>query len=66
MSFHYARLAHCDTCWLRAVLGDAPFFRALSLFLHRYEFKSADTHDLMGTLKDATGRNTVGPFRERA
>ncbi len=42
---------------LRAVVGDAPFFRALSLFLHRYEFKSADTHDLMEAFKDATGRN---------
>lgn len=42
---------------LRAVAGDAPFFRALSLFLHRYEFKSADTHDLMEAFKDATGRN---------
>ena len=42
---------------LRSVIGDAPFFRALSLFLHRYEFKSADTHDLMEAFKDATGRN---------
>ena len=42
---------------LRAAVGDAPFFRALGLFLHRYEFKSADTHDLMEAFKDATGRN---------
>ncbi len=42
---------------LRAEVGEAPFFRALSLFLHRYEFKSADTRDLMEAFKDATGRN---------
>ena len=47
---------------LRAVVGDAPFFRALSLFLHRYEFRSADTHDLMEAFKDATGRNMDGFF----
>ncbi|MGD0783186.1 MAG: M1 family aminopeptidase, partial [Candidatus Aminicenantales bacterium] len=42
---------------LRAEVGEAPFFRALSLFLHRYEFRSVDTRDLMEAFKDATGRN---------
>jgi aminopeptidase N len=47
---------------LRSILGDKPFFRALSIFLHRFEFRSADTHDLMETIKDVTGRNMDGFF----
>jgi len=42
---------------LRLVLGDKPFFRALSQFLRRYEFQSVDTHDFMTLVKDATGEN---------
>jgi aminopeptidase N len=42
---------------LRFVLGDKPFFRALSRFLHDYEFRSVDTHDFMAAVKEATGEN---------
>ena len=42
---------------LRFVMGDGPFFRSLKQFLTAYAFKSADTHDLMTTIKNATGEN---------
>jgi aminopeptidase N len=42
---------------LRFVMGDAAFFRTLSKFLERFAFASADTHDLMTTVKDVTGEN---------
>jgi aminopeptidase N len=42
---------------LRYILGDEPFFRTLSAFLHEYAFQAVDTHDFMKTVKDVTGRN---------
>jgi len=42
---------------LRFVLGDEPFFAALSQFLHAHAFQPVDTHDFMNTVKDATGQN---------
>ena len=42
---------------LRDLLGDKPFFGSLSLFLKRFEFQSADTHDFMNAVKDAAGVN---------
>jgi len=47
----------CILHQLRYLLGDDPFFRVLSIFLHEYAFQSVDTHDFMKTVKDVTGRN---------
>ena len=42
---------------LRFIMGDEPFFRTLSHFLHKYEFQSVDTHDFMISVKEVTGQN---------
>ena len=42
---------------LRQLLGDEPFFRTLSAFLHEHAFQPVDTHDFMKTVKEVTGRN---------
>lgn len=42
---------------LRFILGDDPFFRTLSYFLHEHEFESVDTHDFQKAIKDVTGQN---------
>ena len=47
----------CILHQLRYLLGDEPFFRTLSAFLHEYAFEPVDTHDFMKTVKETTGRN---------
>lgn len=42
---------------LRFILGDDPFFRTLSYFLHEHEFEPVDTHDFQKAIKDVTGQN---------
>ncbi|MFA5816783.1 MAG: M1 family metallopeptidase [Bacteroidales bacterium] len=42
---------------LRYILGDETFFRTLSTFLHENAFKPVDTHDLMKTVKEVSGKN---------
>ena len=42
---------------LRSLLGDGPFFRTLSSFLHRYAFDVADTNDFIREVKTVTGQN---------
>jgi aminopeptidase N len=42
---------------LRFILGDRPFFRTLTHFLHKHEFEAVDTHDFMKAVKEATGQN---------
>jgi len=42
---------------LRYILGDDTFFRTLSTFLHENAFKPVDTHDLMKTVKEVSGKN---------
>ncbi|MFQ5753930.1 MAG: HEAT repeat domain-containing protein, partial [bacterium] len=42
---------------MRFVLGDKPFTRAMSHFLHKHAFEPVDTHDLMKAIKEATGQN---------
>jgi len=42
---------------LRFILGDDPFFRTLSYFLHQHAFQPVDTHDFMKAVKEATGQN---------
>ena len=39
----------CILHQLRFLLGDEPFFRALSTFLHEHAFEPVDTHDFMKT-----------------
>jgi aminopeptidase N len=47
----------CMLHLLRYILGDDAFFRTLSTFLHQNEFKPVDTHDLMKTVKEVSGKN---------
>ncbi|MBT8395678.1 MAG: M1 family metallopeptidase, partial [Gemmatimonadetes bacterium] len=47
----------CILHQLRYLLGDEPFFRTLSTFLHEHAYTPVDTHDFMKTVKDVTGRN---------
>lgn len=42
---------------LRFVMGDKPFFRSLSHFLHKHAFGVADTHDFKTAIKEAAGQN---------
>jgi aminopeptidase N len=42
---------------LRWIMGDEPFRRATSHFLHRHAFQAVDTYQLMTAIKDATGQN---------
>jgi aminopeptidase N len=42
---------------LRSILGDKPFFKTWSHFLHKHAFGAVDTHDFMVAVKEATGRN---------
>jgi aminopeptidase N len=47
----------CILHQLRYLLGDEPFFRTLSTFLHDHAFEPVDTYDFMKTVKNVTGRN---------
>jgi aminopeptidase N len=47
----------CILHQLRYLLGDDPFFRTLSVFLHEFAFEPVDTQDFMKTVKEVTGRN---------
>jgi len=47
----------CVLHQLRYLLGDEPFYRTLSAFLHEFAFEPVDTHDFMKTVKEVTGRN---------
>jgi aminopeptidase N len=42
---------------LRAVLGDEPYFRALSHYLHKHEFSNVVSQDLKIAIEEATGEN---------
>ena len=42
---------------LRSLVGDEPFFKTLSHFLHRYAFDAVDTADFIRSVKTVTGRN---------
>ena len=42
---------------LRWIMGDQPFQRALSHFLHQHAFQAVDTYQLMTAIKEATGQN---------
>ena len=42
---------------LRNLVGDEPFLKTLSHFLHRYAFDAVDTHDFIRSVKTVTGQN---------
>ncbi len=42
---------------LRQVLGDEPYFRALSHYLHKHEFSNVVSDDLKIAIEEATGEN---------
>jgi aminopeptidase N len=42
---------------LRFLLGDEPFFRALSAFLHNHAFQPVDTYDFMKTVNEIAGQD---------
>jgi len=48
-----ARVLHM----LRSLVGEEPFFKTLSHFLHRYAFDAVDTADFIRSVKTVTGRN---------
>jgi len=48
-----ARVLHM----LRSLVGDEPFFKTLSHFLHRYAFDAVDTADFIRSVKTVTGQN---------
>ncbi|HSA96354.1 MAG TPA: M1 family aminopeptidase, partial [Acidobacteriota bacterium] len=47
----------CVLHMLRSLVGDEPFFKTLSHFLHRYAFDAVDTADFIRSVKTVTGRN---------
>jgi len=54
---HTYQKGACTLHLLRSILGDDAFFRTISTFLHRHEFKPVTTYDFMKCLKDVTGKN---------
>jgi aminopeptidase N len=42
---------------MRWILGDKPFRKTVSHFLHKHAFQPADTHDFLTAVKEATGQN---------
>jgi len=54
----------CVLHQLRYLLGEGPFFKTLSTFLHEHAFKPVDTHDFMRTVNEVTGRNMDWFFRQ--
>ena len=42
---------------LRNLVGDEPFFKILSYFLHRYAFDAVDTNDFIRSVRTVTGQN---------
>ncbi|MCX6564316.1 MAG: M1 family aminopeptidase [Candidatus Aminicenantes bacterium] len=48
-----ARVLHM----LRSLVGDEPFFKTLSHFLHCYAFDAVDTADFIRSVKTVTGQN---------
>ena len=49
---------------LRARLGDLPFRRALTVYLHRFRFSQTETSDLVRAMEDATGQSLWQHFDE--
>lgn len=49
---------------MRWILGDTPFRKTISHFLHKHAFGSADTHDFLTTVKEVTGQNLDWFFQQ--
>jgi aminopeptidase N len=49
---------------MRWILGDRPFSRAISHFLHKHAFEPVDTNDFLTAVKEATGQNLDWFFDE--
>jgi len=49
---------------LHFILGEKPFFRALNHFITEHTFQAVDTHDLMISIKEATGENLDWFFKQ--
>lgn len=42
---------------MRWILGEKPFQKTISHFLHKHAFHPVDTHDFLTAIKEATGQN---------
>jgi len=49
---------------MRWILGDKPFRKTISHFLHKHAYGSADTHDFVIAVKEMTGRNLEWFFEQ--
>ncbi len=47
---------------LRRIVGDEDFYRTLAWYLHRNEFRSVESSDLLAAFKATTGRNLTWFF----
>ncbi|MBI5470922.1 MAG: HEAT repeat domain-containing protein [Ignavibacteriae bacterium] len=54
----------CVLHMLRRILGDEQFFRSLSLFLRKHEFKNVVSDDFRVAVAEATGRDLSWFFKE--
>ena len=49
---------------MRWILGDKPFRKTISHFLHKHAYGSADTHDFIIAVKEMTGQNLEWFFEQ--
>ena len=42
---------------MRWILGETPFHKTLSYFLHKHAYQTVDTYDFITAIKEATGQN---------
>jgi len=54
---HTYQKGACVVHMMRWILGEKPFHKTLSHFLHQHAFKSVDTHDFLTAIKEAAGQN---------
>jgi aminopeptidase N len=49
---------------MRWILGEKPFLKAISHFLHKHAFQPVDTHDFLTAIKEASGQNMDWFFQQ--
>lgn len=49
---------------MRWILGEKPFLKTISHFLHKHAFQPADTHDFLTAVKEVTGQNLDWFFQQ--
>jgi len=54
---HSYQKAACVIHMLRSLVGEEPFFKIISHFLHNYAFDVVDTGDFIRSVKTVTGQN---------